>query len=157
MGISRNTVKKYAGMQEPVRRAAPVREAPVMAKVGPKIDELLEQWDTRTTKKQRVTATWLHAALVAAGVEVGITRYGGDSSLASRTYWKQRKNLVSKPIIAAQPGQRVRFTKPDGTISVGTIERIDDSTFPGTVTIQEDGTVERVDVPIQIGWPRDLS
>src|SRR5215212_4532415 len=44
-----------------------------MEMVAPRIEELLEQWQGRTTSKQRVTGTRIHKQLVEEGYEVGIT------------------------------------------------------------------------------------
>ena len=49
MGISRNTVRKYLKVSEPVRREQGPRARPVLEKVAPRIGELLEEWSTRTT------------------------------------------------------------------------------------------------------------
>ncbi len=60
MGISRNTIRKYLEVSEPVRREEGARARPVLEKVAPRINELLEEWSTRTTAKQRITGTRLH-------------------------------------------------------------------------------------------------
>jgi len=78
MRVSRNTVRKYLKVSEPVRSAedAP-RPRPVLEKVVPRIEQLLEEWEPRTTRKQRVTGTRLHRQLVEEGHEVGITTVRG--------------------------------------------------------------------------------
>ena len=74
MGIARNTVRKYVrdglgGERKPrKKRVAPARE-----RIRERVGELLEEWTTRTTDKQRVTATRLHDVLVREGVDVGET------------------------------------------------------------------------------------
>lgn len=73
MGVSRNTVRKYLQVSEPVRREKGPRARPVLERVAPRIDELLEEWGPRTTPKQRVTGTRIHQQLVEEGYEVGIT------------------------------------------------------------------------------------
>lgn len=74
MGVSRNTVRKYVddagfGPKEPKRR----RKAPKLEEIGPRVDEILEEWKHRTTRKQRLTGTAVHAKLVAEGIDVGTT------------------------------------------------------------------------------------
>ena len=80
MGVSRNTVRKYLypedghrQVSEPVRREKGPRARPVLERVAPRIDELLEEWGPRTTPKQRITGTRIHQQLVEEGYEVGIT------------------------------------------------------------------------------------
>ena len=64
MGFSRNTIRKYLRVSEPVRRESGPRAQPVMAKVAPRIDQLLEEWKGRTrppSKESRgpvFTAGW---------------------------------------------------------------------------------------------------
>ena len=71
MGIDRKTVRKYLTESAPVRHEPDPRSRPVMATVGPRVDEILEDWKTRTTKKQRVTSSRMHGQLLAEGYEVG--------------------------------------------------------------------------------------
>jgi transposase len=73
MGVSRNTVRKYLKESEPVRKCLVSRRKPVMEAVEGRIEELLSEWSTRTTAKQRVTGTRLHRELVREGFEVGQT------------------------------------------------------------------------------------
>jgi transposase len=73
MGISRNTVRKYLKVSEPMRHEQGARARPVLEKVAPRIDELLEEWSARTTPKQRITGTRLHQQLIEEGCKVGIT------------------------------------------------------------------------------------
>ena len=73
MGLSRLTVRKYLESSEPVRRryrsrARPVweqvRARPVWEQVRARLEELVAQWEPRTTAKQRLTAraVFPHAA-----------------------------------------------------------------------------------------------
>jgi len=73
MGISRNTVRKYLQVSEPVRQGKRPRARPVMEKAAPLIDGLLEEWGPRTTPKQRITGTRIYQKLVEEGCQVGIT------------------------------------------------------------------------------------
>jgi transposase len=73
MGLSRNTVRKYLSQPEPIRRVGKPRGRPVFEKVEGRITQLLEDWEPRTTAKQRITATRLHEELRTEGHDVGIT------------------------------------------------------------------------------------
>ena len=64
MGVSRNTVRKYLRESEPARKCLVSRGKPVMEAVEGRIEELLTEWATRTTAKQRVAGTRLHRELV---------------------------------------------------------------------------------------------
>ena len=77
MRISRNTVRKYLKVSEPVRREQGPRARAVLEKVAPRMDQLLEEWSTRTTPKQRITGTRLHQQLIEEGYKVGITTVRG--------------------------------------------------------------------------------
>ena len=72
MGISRNTVKKYVRVPEPVRLPGAPRRCPVQERIGPRLDELMRDWEGRTTSKQRLTASRLYEQLRAEGVETSI-------------------------------------------------------------------------------------
>ncbi len=72
-GVSRNTVRKYLRESEPVRKCVIQRSKPVMQAVEGRIDELLADWKTRTTSKQRVTGTRVHRQLISDGFDVGLT------------------------------------------------------------------------------------
>jgi len=67
LGISRNTVAKYLEQSEPVRRRGRPRGRPVWEAVQPRLEELVAQWEPRTTGKQRITAMLLHRQLRAEG------------------------------------------------------------------------------------------
>jgi transposase len=71
MGISRNTVSKYLKVSEPGKAAPRNKPSPVTEEVGPRIEQILEEWKPRTTPKQRVTGTRVHRQLVEEGYEVG--------------------------------------------------------------------------------------
>lgn len=73
MGVSRNTVRKYLRESEPVRKCLVLRRKPVMEAVEGRIDELLAEWETRTSAKQRVTGSRVHRALREEGHAVGLT------------------------------------------------------------------------------------
>lgn len=102
MGFSRNTIRKYLQVSEPVRQESGPRRRPVLEQVKPRIDQLLEEWKGRTTRKQRITGTRIHRQLVEEGYRVGITTV--------RTYlWEKLRQesevfipLVWRPGDAAQ-------------------------------------------------------
>jgi transposase len=73
MGFSRITVRKYLRVAEPRRIETGPRPRPVLERVRGRMDELLEEWRDRTTRKQRITGTRLHRQLREEGHEVGIT------------------------------------------------------------------------------------
>ena len=72
VGVSRNTVRKYLTQSEPRRREGP-RRRPVLERVAPRIEELLDEWKDRTTPKQRVTGSRVLRQLREEGFEVGVT------------------------------------------------------------------------------------
>ena len=76
LGLSRNTVAKYLDQPEPVRSSRRQRERPVWETVQPRLEELIAEWEPRTTGKQRITAMRLHRQLRAEGYRVGRTLVG---------------------------------------------------------------------------------
>ena len=52
LGVSRNTVRRYLTLAEPVRVEREPRRKPVLERVQPRLDALLEEWSGRTTPKQ---------------------------------------------------------------------------------------------------------
>ena len=73
MGVSGNTVRKYLEHSEPVRCSSGARQRPVYERVVGRLESLKEEWTSRTTAKQRVTAPRLHRELRSAGYEVSLT------------------------------------------------------------------------------------
>lgn len=73
MGIARNTVRRYLKRAEPVRIETAPRARPVLDKVGARIEAVLTESPRWTGGKQRLTATRLHAMLVAEGHQIGVT------------------------------------------------------------------------------------
>jgi hypothetical protein len=72
-GLSRNTVSKYLDQSVPVRGSYRRRPRPVWARVQPRLEELIGEWEPRTTAKQRLTGARLHRALLEEGCQVGLT------------------------------------------------------------------------------------
>lgn len=73
MEVSRNTVRKYLLTSAPVRVERQSRARPVLERVRSRIEALLEEWQPRTTAKQRITGSRLHRQLVEEGCGVGVT------------------------------------------------------------------------------------
>ena len=102
MGVSRNTVRKYVRQAVPVRVERQSRVRPVLERVGPRLEELLESWSPRTTRKQRITGALLHRQLVSEGYEV--------SERTVRSYfreWRRQRQEVYVPLVhrAGDEGQ----------------------------------------------------
>jgi transposase len=73
LGLSRNTVSKYLDQAVPVRRTYRQRQRPVWTQVQSRLEELVAEWEPRTTAKQRLTGVRLYRALVEEGHQVGLT------------------------------------------------------------------------------------
>lgn len=95
MGISRNTVRRYLAVAEPVRVEKGPRGRPVSEKVVPRMAES-PRW---TGGKQRLTATRLHEMLLTEGYEVGATLV--KEAVAE---WKGRRREVFVPLVY-RPGE----------------------------------------------------
>ena len=91
MGVSRNTVRKYLEQSEPIRRELVSRAKPVLEKVAPRIEELLEAWSHRTTAKQRITGSRLHRQMVEEGYTVSVTTV--------RTYLREKRRQSQEVFI----------------------------------------------------------
>jgi transposase len=94
MGISRNTVKKYLEVPEPWRMVRHPKRKPVFERVAGRLEELVREWNERTTRKQRITGTRLHQQLVEEGYAVGVTLV--------RSYlreWRRRRAEVYVPLV----------------------------------------------------------
>ena len=73
MCLSRITVRKYLERSEPGPRRYRPRARPVWERVRPRVEELLAEWEPRTTAKQRLTGVRLHRAVREEGYQVGLT------------------------------------------------------------------------------------
>jgi len=73
LSISRNTVSKYLGQSAPMRRPQRRRARPVWERVRARLEELLDEWEPRTTAKQRLTGVRVLRALREEGYQVGRT------------------------------------------------------------------------------------
>ena len=77
MGVSRNTVRKYLLVSELRRIEKGPRARPVLELVSQRLEELMEAWSPRTTRKQRLTGTRLHRQLVEESYTIGVTTVRG--------------------------------------------------------------------------------
>jgi transposase len=92
-GISRLTVRKYVREAAPQRKDTGPRPRPVWDLVGPQVEALLVESAQWTGGKQRLTATRLHALLVAEGHQVGVTVV--KDAVAE---WKRQRREVFVPL-----------------------------------------------------------
>jgi transposase len=94
LGLSRATVGKYVSQAAPVRKAeAGSRSRPVWDKVADRVAAVLADSVRWTAGKQRLTATRLHALLVAEGHAVGVTVV--KDAVAE---WKRQRREVFVPL-----------------------------------------------------------
>jgi len=89
LGISRLTVKKYLAQAAPVRREAKPRARPAWDAVRARVEGLLTESARWTGGKQQLTATRLHAMLVAEGHRVGVTLVK-----AAMAEWRRQRREV---------------------------------------------------------------
>src|SRR5215207_4971160 len=92
-GISRLTVRKYVAEAAPRRKETGPRARPVWEKVAERVEALLTASTQWTAGKQRLTATRLHALLVAEGHAVGVTVVK-----AAVAEWKRQRREVFVPL-----------------------------------------------------------
>ncbi len=93
MGLARDTVRRYLETPTPERQERR-RSSPVMDRVRPRLEQLLEEWAPRTTDKQRITGRRLHRQLREEGYEVGLTLV-----LAELREWRRRRSEVYVPLV----------------------------------------------------------
>ncbi len=99
LGVSRNTVRRYLKVSEPVREEPRRRVRPVAEAAAPEIEQVLEDWDARSTRKQRVTGTRLHRELRKRGIVVGVTTV--------RAYLREKRRQAAEVFIPLiyRPGE----------------------------------------------------
>src|SRR5215210_4161041 len=102
MSISRNTIRKYLKVSEPVRVERQKKPSPVMEMIAPRVEEILAEWRGRTTVKQRITGTRVHRQLVEEGYEVGLT------TVRSYLREKRRKEAEVFVPLAHHPGDEAQ-------------------------------------------------
>ncbi|MCA1837394.1 MAG: IS21 family transposase [Actinobacteria bacterium] len=113
MGVSRNTVRKYLRFPEPHRVMRQPKPSPVTDAVAPKIEEILKEWESRTTPKQRITGTRIHRQLVEEGYEVGITTV--------RDYLREKRRQQAEVFIPLvhRPGEEAQVDFFEVTVEEG--------------------------------------
>ena len=102
MRVSRNTVRKYLKVSEPRREERHARPRPVLERVRERLEALIEEWEARSTRKQRITGTRLHRQLIEEGFRVGISLVRG--------YWREyrrRQAEVYVPLVH-RPGDEAQ-------------------------------------------------
>jgi transposase len=113
MSISRNTIRKYLKVSEPVRVVRQKKPSPVKEMVAPRIDHLLQEWRYRTTHKQRITGTRIHRQLVEEGYEIGITTV--------RDYLREKRRQKAEVFIPLvhRPGEEAQVDFFEVTVEEG--------------------------------------
>jgi len=101
--VSRNTVTRYLGLSEPVRKERVPRPRLVLEKAAPRIDELLSEWAHRVTLKQRLTGSRLHRQLIEEHYQVGITTV--------RDYLREKRRQAAEVYVPLvhRPGDEGQF------------------------------------------------
>ena len=117
LGVSRQVVRKYLKVSEPVRRESCPRARPVVERVARRIETLLEEWGPRTTAKQRITGARVHRQLIEEGYRVGITTV--REVLAER---RRQRSEVMIPLVH-RPGQEAQVDFFEVTVEVGGVVR----------------------------------
>src|SRR5215208_3037478 len=99
MSISRNTIRKYLKVSEPVRVVRQKKPSPVMEMIAPRVEEILAEWRDRTTAKHRITGTRIHRQLVEEGYEVGLT--------SVRSYLREKRRQQAEVFVPLvhRPGE----------------------------------------------------
>ena len=113
MAVSRNTISKYLKLSEPKRVVRQPKPSTLMEMVVPRIEELLEEWQARTTPKQRITGTRIHRQLIEEGYQVGITTV--------RDYLRERRRRrqeVFVPLVH-RPGEEAQVDFFEVTVEEG--------------------------------------
>ncbi|MDQ5827575.1 MAG: IS21 family transposase [Chloroflexota bacterium] len=113
LGISRNTIRKYLTLSEPVRVVCQKKPSPVMEMVAPRIEEILTEWREHTTTKQHITGTRIHRQLVEEGYEVGITTV--------RNYLREKRRSEAEVFVPLvhRPGDEAQVDFFEVTVEEG--------------------------------------
>ncbi len=100
MGLARDTVRRYLATPVPEpQQQQRKRTRPVLERVRPRLDELLEEWSERTTAKQRMTGRRLHRQLREEGYKVGLSLV-----LERLREWRRERAEVYVPLVH-RPGE----------------------------------------------------
>ena len=117
MGLDRRTVRKYLEESEPRRVEGSIRPQPVISKVGPRIEALLEEWKSRLCKKHRLTASRLHRELIEEGCCVG-------ERTVRRFLAEKRREAAEVYIpLVHRPGDEVQVDFFEVTVDDGGVRR----------------------------------
>jgi transposase len=113
MSISRNTIRKYLKVSEPVRVVRQKKPSPVMEMIAPRVEEILAEWRDRTTAKQRITGTRIHRQLVEEGYEVGLT--------SVRSYLREKRRQQAEVFVPLihRPGEEAQVDFFEVTVEEG--------------------------------------
>jgi len=117
MRVSRNTVRRYLRVSEPRRVEREPRARPVLEEVAPRLEELMESWLRRTTRKQRITGARLHRQLLEDGFEVGVTTVRGWLR-----EWRRQRAEVYIPLVH-RPGEEAQVDFFEVTVDEGGFRR----------------------------------
>ena len=100
MGLARDTVRRYLATPVPEpQQQQRTRTRPVLERVQPRLDELIEEWSERTTAKQRITGRRLHRQLREEGYKVGLSLV-----LERLREWRRERAEVYVPLVH-RPGE----------------------------------------------------
>ncbi|MYA01800.1 MAG: IS21 family transposase [Chloroflexi bacterium] len=91
--LARDTVRRYLATPVPERHERQ-HSSPVLDRVRPRLEQLLEEWSHRTTAKQRITGRRLHRQLREESCEVGLTLV-----LAELREWRRQRAEVYVPLV----------------------------------------------------------
>ena len=113
MSISRNTIRKYLKVSEPVRVVRQKKPSPVMEMIAPRVEEILAEWRDHTTAKQRITGTRIHRQLVEEGYEVGLT--------SVRSYLREKRRQQAEVFVPLihRPGEEAQVDFFEVTVEEG--------------------------------------
>ena len=113
MSISRNTIRKYLKVSEPVRVVRQKKPSPVMEMIAPRVEEILSEWRARTTAKQRITGTRIHRQLVEEGYQVGLTTV--------RSYLREKRRQQAEVFVPLihRPGEEAQVDFFEVTVEEG--------------------------------------
>jgi len=117
MGVDRKTIRRYLEKSEPFRAESEPRRRDVLEVVGPRIDELLEEWRPRTAPKHRITSPRVHRQLAEEGHQVGertVRRYLAE---------KRRKTAEVYIPLIHRPGDEAQVDFFEVTVEEGGLRR----------------------------------
>ena len=113
MGLARDTVRRYLATPVPEpQQQQRTRTRPVLERVQPRLDELLEEWSERTTAKQRITGRRLHRQLREEGYKVGLSLV-----LERLREWRRERAEVYVPLVH-RPGESAQVDSFEVTAEI---------------------------------------